>query len=531
MTSDVSWPPAQDAMMPSEPPQPGPPVPVAAILDAPGVIASRRLHPLSPLLGMLVALRQVAAGLVLVAINQLWWVLPALALVPAWAFVRWWRTTFDIGEHGITMHGGVLWRQTKSAPPERLQQIDVVRKLRHQALGVSMVTIEFAGDQIALECLSTADAERVKVTLEALRRRQSAVAAGEASATPAGQVMPPPPPPQTELLTLPPRLLMIGGVTGAGLVTVPLAGLALFEQLDELPGLRDLGDSAVESASGVGVGAVGAVIGVVVTAAAVLAIAAGVFVLRYHGYALARRGNDIVVRHGLLDRRSSVIPITRVQAVALHQSVLRRRLGLAALNASTAAVISRKGVGTAGQLLPIARLDDAVDLERTLLGAAPPPLHPHPPAAQRRAIVRRCLLLLPPTVVAWLLQPLAGLLVTPLAGLAAVAWGRWWYRRLASGRDDRLITAAAGAMLWQRRSALLGKAQAMRTSASPLQRRAGLVTVFVDIAGGSPVRIPDLAVNSPVLAALRSRLAGEAVDDAVDDALQLGHVGLTDRGE
>jgi putative membrane protein len=512
-----------------------PPVPAAPMLDAPGTIASRRLHPLSPFLGMLLALRQVAAGLVLVAINQLWWVLPALALVPAWAFVRWWRTTFDIGEHGITMHSGVLWRQTKSAPPERLQQIDVVRKLRHQALGVSMVTIEFAGDQIALECLSTADAERVKATLESLRRRHIAAATTGMSATSSGSVMQPPPPPETTLLTLPPRLLMIGGITGAGLVTVPLAALAIFEQLDELPGLRDVGDSAVESASGAGLGAAAVVIGVVVAMAAVLAISAGVFVLRYHAYTLARRGGDIVLRHGLLDRRSSVIPMARVQAVTLHQSVLRRRLGLAALNATTAAVISREGVGTAGQLLPIARLDDAEGLEHTLLGAAPPQLLAHPPAAQRRAIIRRGLVLLPPTMVAWLLQPVAGLVVTPLAGLAAVAWGRWWYRHLASGRDDRLVTSTSGALLWQRRSGLLGKAQAMRTSASPMQRRAGLVTVFADVAGGSPVRIPDLAVNAPLLDALRSRLlAGTvdvAVDDAMDDALQLGQLGLTDRGE
>lgn len=527
MLCAASWPLVRDAMTPSEPP-----VLVDPTLDAPGTITSRRLHPLSPFLGMLLAMRQVAAGLVLLAINQLWWLLPALALVPVWAFVRWWRTTFDIGEHGITMHSGVLWRQTKSAPPERLQQIDVVRKLRHQALGVAMVTIEFAGDQIALECLSTADAERVKATLEALRRRHASAVASAASSAAPGQPAMPPPPPDTVLLTLPPRLLMLGGITGAGLVTVPLAALAIFEQLDELPGLRRVGDSAVESASGTGFGAGAALIGIVLAMAAVLGIAAAIFLLRYYGYTLARKGNDIVVHHGLLDRRSSVIPMARVQAVTLHQSVLRRRLHLAAVNATTAAAVSREGVGTAGQLLPIARLDDAVDVERTLLGAAPPQLQAHPLSAQRRAVVRRSLLLLPPTGLAWTLHPVVGIVVSALAVVAAVAWGRWWYRNLGSGRDDRLVTATSGALLWQRRSGLLGKVQAMSTSASPMQRRAGLLTVFVDVAGGSPVRIPDLAVDSPLLAALRSSLLGHVtVDDAVDQALQFGDVGRADGGQ
>jgi predicted ATP-dependent serine protease len=44
-----------------------------------------------------------------------------------------------------------------------------------------------------------------------------------------------------------------------------------------------------------------------------------------------------------------------------------------------------------------------------------------------------------------------------------------------------------------------------------MQRKVGLVTVFVDVAGGSPVRIPDLAVDSPLLAALRSSAVGECL--------------------
>ncbi len=480
-------------------------MPSDAALDDPGFVAARRLHPLSPFIGMILAVRQIAIGVVWIVINSWWWlILPLLAVVPLWAFVGWLRTTYEIGEQGITLRTGVLWRQVKSAAPDRLQQVDVTRKLRHQLFGLSLVTVELAGGEIRLEALSVADAQRVRDTLETLRlgqQRTQTAATADAALPP-----PPPPPPAADVLRLPPALLALGGVTGAGLVTVPAALWALFSQADEVNVFGDVRDRVIDSGAGLGALATAAV--AVVGVLLVLAAAALIFVVRFHGYRLSRRGDDLLVSHGLLDQRTSVVPLARVQATNLHQSIVRRSLGLASLAVSTAAVVNREGVGTAGQLVPVAKWPDAIGVERMVFGRDRPEVAGHPPAAARRAIVRRWCLLAVAVTPLWRVSVWAALFGYVAAVALAVPWGRWWHSRLRSGLDEWAVVAEDGALFWNRRIAPLGKVQSVRTSASPLQRRAGLVTVYADIAGGGALQIRDIASGSPLLAQLQLAATG-----------------------
>jgi putative membrane protein len=473
-------------------------------LDLPGRVSAKRLHPLSPFVGMILALRQIAVGVAWIVINSWWWlILPLLALVPLWAFVSWLRTTYEIGDQGITLRSGILWRQVKSAAPDRLQQVDVTRKLRHQVFGLSLVTVEFAGDKIHLEALGAAEAQRVRDTLEAMRRGQSAVSPDAAAAPP------PPPPPAADVVRLSPRLLALGGVTGAGLVTVPAALYALMSQADEVGALADLRDRAIDSGAALGAAATGAlgVFGV----ALVLATSALVFVVRFHGYRLSRRSGDLLVSHGLLDQRTTVVPLARVQATNLHQSIVRRRLGLASLGVTTAAAVNREGAGTAGQLVPVAHWGDVLRVEQLVFGRDRPEAVAHPPAARRRAIMRRWWALALLVTPLWRVSAIAALTGYVAAPALAALWGRSWYARLRSGLDDWAVVAEDGVLFWNRRTAPLAKVQSVRTSASLMQRRSGLVTAYADIAGGRSLVIRDIASASPLITQLRRVALGGVV--------------------
>lgn len=51
-------------------------------------------------------------------------------------------------------------------------------------------------------------------------------------------------------------------------------------------------------------------------------------ILRFYGFAIWRRGDDLVVVRGLLTRRTATVPVGRIQAITVKQSPLRRPFGL-----------------------------------------------------------------------------------------------------------------------------------------------------------------------------------------------------------
>lgn len=51
-------------------------------------------------------------------------------------------------------------------------------------------------------------------------------------------------------------------------------------------------------------------------------------IVRFHGFTVWRRGDDLVVSRGLFTRRVSTIPVSRIQTVAIRSNPLRRLLGL-----------------------------------------------------------------------------------------------------------------------------------------------------------------------------------------------------------
>jgi uncharacterized membrane protein YdbT with pleckstrin-like domain len=114
----------------------------------------------------------------------------------------------------------------------------------------------------------------------------------------------------------------------------------------------------------------------------------------------------------------------------------------------------------------------------------PPPLVPRSEVARRRAVVRRvvavAVLAAVPAVV---LRPV-GLVLLVLAGLG-VPWGRAAHRRAGWGTSAATIALAHGVLHHRLDLVPLDRLQSTSTSASPLQRRASLATVHVDVAGSS----------------------------------------------
>lgn len=482
-----------------------------------------RLHPLSPLIAAVPLLRQVALSIVLIVATSSRLLLVLLVvgvfvfLVPV--VIRTWFTRYTLDEEQLLVWAGALQRSVRVVSPARVQQVEVVRQLRHRATDLALVRIELVGtasssNRVELDALSVTEAERVRDTLERGRRRLSTDAA------PADV----PPPPAAALLQVGTRQLVLGGLTGVPLLLVPfLIVSALFEVVD----LVRQGTGA--EAEPRGALAVALAIGVLL---AWPVVAGGWMIFRFHGFELARSGDDLVVRRGLLDTRTSVIPLPRVQLVRRSASVLRSWVGLASLDICTASGesdgssswITTVPVGPAAELdalIPLALGRESLALD----------VHAHPLPARRRAITRRFAGLVALIAVV----PAAALLATgaPVALVAgvvvaatlvafplALAWGRAWYRRLGHEVRDGLLIERDGVLLGHLRIVPVSRIQSISIEQSPWQRRAGVCTASVHLAGGSTdVKVRDLDPTDAV--ALAAAVRGLACVDATHWAAAL----------
>lgn len=461
-----------------------------------------RLHPLSPFVAAVPLLQQVVLSVVLVVVTSSSLLLVLLVvgvfvfLVPV--VVRTWFTRYTLDDEQLLVWSGVLQRAVRVVSPARVQQVEVVRQLRHRATDLALVRIELVGtssssNRVELDALTVAEAERVRDTLERGRRRLSA------DARPADL----PPPPPAALLRVGTRHLVLGGLTGVPLLLVPfLIVSALFEVAD----LVRQGTGA--DAEPRGALAVVLVVGVVL---AWPVVAGGWMVLRFHGFELARSGDDLVVHRGLLDTRTSVIPLPRVQLVHRSASVLRRWVGLASLDIRTA---SGEAEGTSSWMttVPVGPSTELEALIPLSLGRATldTTVAAHPVAARRRAITRRVGALITPlvglVVVALTVAEVPlGLVVVLTAALLALcwlvgrAWGRAWYRYLGHQVRDDLLIVRDGVLIAHQRIVPVGRIQSISIEQSPWQRRAGVCTARVHLAGGSTqVNVRDVAPGDAV---------------------------------
>ena len=479
-----------------------------------------RLHPLSPILSLAPVLRQAVVPVLLVLVANWRIAGPLLALGLALALVttalRARSTRYTLDREELLVWSGVLNKSVRVVSPARVQQVDVVRNLRHRATDLAAVRIELAGTgqagtRVELDALPVAEAERLRDALERGRRR---VAAGstdptsdETSGVAAADI---PPPPFSPLLRLGTKQLVVAGLTGAPLLLVPALIVSVaFEAAD----LLRLGTGTSVQPNRIPV--VVLILGLLVLWPI---IAGGVMVFRCHGYELGRSGNDLIARRGLLDTRTSVLPLPRVQLVHRSATMPRRWLRLASLDVRTASggTATQYPAGVAVPIGPERTIDGLVGLvlERPSLSLD---VTAHPLVARRRAIRRRSLGLGVPAVAAALIsaavndaEPVVALGVCAVAAtvslLIANRWGRSWYDRLGHAVHDGVLVARCGVLIEHLHAVPVKRIQSVTISQSPWQRRAGVCTARLLLAGTTDsVRVPDLAPTDAITLASMAR--------------------------
>jgi putative membrane protein len=520
--------PSEDQANPGAPGRPadprGPGVPVPREAEAPtgappaaGMALEdgrpRRLHVLSPVFFAARHARRLWPLALLLAARRQWWLLALGALVLlAWSSIEWLRRTYALEGGALRLEEGVLSRQLRAVPFDRIQQVDLIRKPLHRLLGVATLRVETAGGgsaaEVDLDVVTLAEAQALRSSLLRAKARLTAGPAGQTAVDqPDAQVEVAAPPPERVLLRLPLGEVMLAGITGSRAAAALVVLGPLTQAFDWFPGLSDWFlarfDPQTVAPTTPAAFVVVAVLGVVVW----LGLAAASSVVTDYGFTLAEVGSDLVVRRGLLERREAVLPLARLQVVRIEESLLRRALGLASIRIQSAGRAGGSDQTASRLAIPILQRSQVNRvLDELLAGAAPiPALRAPPPAARRRAVtrslVRTAVFIALVALSLWLLNSVDALDVPaslalatlPLLALAVVA-GLAAYRSLGHAASAGFLYARAGVAVRVVAVVPVAKAQSGSVRSSLFQRRAGLATLHVDIAGGgSTPRVHDEA--------------------------------------
>lgn len=473
--------------------------------------SDRRLHPVSFVFTLGSQLRQlVLPGLFVLFAGarggdawQIWLmvlILPFALISIARALV--FRYRMDPEE--LVLQSGLLFRQQRHVPYDRIQNIDAIRNVLHRLLGVAEVRIETAGGQepeAHLTVVSLGAFEELREWVMA-RRAARGGAAGTAG-TAAAQGAPAAPEPTVVLLRLPARELVIAGlIQGRGLIVIG----ALFGLLWET-GLLDRATAALFGDDLGGRGLVRQLLRAAMTGSVTpwrsLALTAAAFVaflivtrlfsvawslVRLHGFTLSRTGGDLRIDFGLFTRVSATIPLRRIQTVTVLDGPLHRLFGRASVRIETAGGEGDESVRLQRQwLAPVITAQDVPAMCHAILpsvDATRVAWHPVDPRGVRRAriagLVRVTALsavLLP--ILEWMTPVLflAGALATELDARRSVRALRW-------GATDSGVFLRSG-WVWRREMvAPCAKIQAVAVLANPFDRRLSMARVEVDTAGG-----------------------------------------------
>lgn len=396
-------------------------------------------------------------------------------------FFSWWFTRFRCGEDRIELRQGWLFRSRRQMRYDRIQAVDLQHPLVARLLGLATVKVEAAdGGESALELSFLRRAEAEAVRREILDRAsgvlggagadasapERAAEPGLADADPdavdadAGELML-----QVPAGRLLGSVLLSGGVLGvlAGSL-IWLGGLALVVAL--LPeAVLDEG----ETLTGIGAAA----------SLPALFSVAGVAWSRLNagwGFQVRRSTDGLRLRHGLTETTHQTVPPGRVQGVTVSQPLFWRPFGWYRVNMAVAGYLQESD-GARDVALPVGPWEDVL---RVLTVVAPDPgLDGDPRAAQG-------------------LTP-AGLMHLGVHGTGTEGGfqhvprrGRWWFnwfawRRTGFTTTRSLLVVRSGWLNRRLQTLQHERMQAAELAQGPVQRRLGLATVRVWVAGANAV--------------------------------------------
>ncbi|OYD08411.1 PH domain-containing protein [Paludifilum halophilum] len=458
----------------------------------------RRLHPSTILVTIIKNIKEllypllVSFGISLFSEDmgqKLIWVLTGSSAVLIWiianSFLRWYRQVYYLENDEFRIEKGAWLKRKIYIPLERIQSVDDVERIWHRLFGVVQLQIETASSESEPEAVLAAVTKRDAAKLKrALFRRPRAgkqsPSAGE------GEKLSIENQPDRPRLRLSHRRLLIAGLT-SGRIGVMLAVLGpLFSIVIDLIDLDTAFFESIFRSAAPFFSLGGVIVLVLIGALGAWLLSIGSTVILEAGFTVRHDGNYLFIERGLLERRRTSLPLKKIQAVHLVESVLRQPFGFVTIQVESA------GYGGESDqrvvcfpLLKRSEIDTFLaDFLPEFAPASRMGIRPLPSRVRKRMIGYSLPITAGLAGTAWYFSPSWGGYAFFLPLLDAL-YGYWRFK--SGGWQVEKGVAVFRSRLINRRTVFLPRRaiQSRTLSQNPLTRRAGLAVFQARLASGN----------------------------------------------
>jgi len=463
-----------------------------------------RLHVSSIVFGLLSHIRVVIFPAALAIFNGasggFWgYYLAVLLIVPAIVgqIINYYRLRYRILNHELIVTQGIIFRRNRTVPVHRIQNINLSQNPLHRLVGVAEVRVETASGkepEAILRVIPMAHVHALREAVFAERDNEpieQAVPTVEAKGAEEAQSK------ESEILTIPTsRLCKAGLANDGGMILVGVFFGAMY-QFDLWNYLRfDWLTSLYENETSDYWRAVYIAAALIVAFLVIRMLTMVWYILRFHGYRLAREGDDLRISCGLFTKVSASIPRKRIQLISVQHNLWMRWMGLTSIRIETAGGSGNEGNDAAGSVsgrwfLPVLLMDDIERVARELrdgLTWEPEELDWKPVSAMagRRLIRIPILIGLIVGIIGVVNLMPWGILAGPVVAAPLLFLAIRGSRSLRYSRTEDGVVYRSGIVNKKTSRTFFDRIQSVRLNRSPFDRRWNMAKLSVDTAAAGP---------------------------------------------
>ncbi|MFN2746722.1 MULTISPECIES: PH domain-containing protein [unclassified Bacillus (in: firmicutes)] len=247
------------------------------------------------------------------------------------SIIKWRKFTYRIEEDELRIEEGLITRKKRYIPIERIQTINTSAGLIQQMFKLVKLQVETAGDgkeaEVSLVAITQEEADNIQQVLFDRKREITGIATGEAGLQKEAVEKVEEAPQAPELTyKMSGQELLVAASTSSGIGVIISGVFAFITQIDDVFNLDWLYErfSFLNSAGA-------AVIGLVVFIGLVIAWLLSVIgmLLKYANFTIVRKNKDIIISRGLIEKHQTTIPLQRIQAIKIKESLIRQPFGYA----------------------------------------------------------------------------------------------------------------------------------------------------------------------------------------------------------
>ncbi|MGG1450417.1 PH domain-containing protein [Bacillus licheniformis] len=248
------------------------------------------------------------------------------------SIIKWSKFTYRIEEDELRIEEGLINKKKRYIPIERIQTINTSAGLIQQMFKLVKLQVETASGgteaEVSLVAITQAEAERIQQAL--FERKKAAEDTGtdvpvplKETAEEAEEAEEP-----VMMYKMTGQELLTAASTSSGIGVIISGVFAFFTQVDDFFDLDWLYDRfAFLNSAGAAVIALAAFVALFI--AWLLSIVG--MLLKYANFTVVRKEKEIVISRGLIEKQQITIPLQRIQAIKIKESLIRQPFGLAAV--------------------------------------------------------------------------------------------------------------------------------------------------------------------------------------------------------